>query len=636
MRVTVFLLAVLLISSSPVPSFRLAAQQPVFRSETRLIVETVTVKDKEGRAIEGLTAKDFAITEDGEPQQIAFVEFQRLAPSAPVAPNAPHCTHCTRLRADSQAATADKPVQTQISAAAPGDIRYRDRRLIILYFDMTAMGGAESMRAFSAAQKFIETQMDPSVLMAVMAFQGGAVRVKTDFTDDRARLDEVLLRLIYGDDLDGDGFPDNPETGTAFGQDDAEFNIFNTDRQLSALQTAMSMLRPLPERKTLVYFSSGLRLNGTDNHAQLRATTNAALRANVSIHAIDARGLVAQPPLGDASRPSPGGMQMFTGQGAINLANNFQRTQDTLYALSKDTGGNAMFDYNDLSVGIVRAAESLTSYYIIGYYSTHTTPDGRFRRVRVSLTNGLTADLEFRAGYFADKTFAKLSAADRERQLEEALMLENPVTDITIAMEVNYFQLNRAEYFVPVGVKIPGSELVLAQRGGAARTVIDFIGEVKDDYGITIQNVRDKLDIRLNADTASQLAKRPIQYRDRLHAAAGEVCDQDSRARRRDGPHGHLPDELYDSEPEPRGEAHSVELGRAQQPACGAVGRHLQRAAEKCGRSGESTHLQRREADSKRHQSIQQSARSARLSAGVSAGRDRDAADRRGRGVLSG
>ena len=185
---------------------------------------------------------------------------------------------------------------------------------------MTAMGGAESMRAFSAAQKFIETQMDPSVLMAVMAFQGGAVRVKTDFTDDRARLDEVLLRLIYGDDLDGDGFPDNPETGTAFGQDDAEFNIFNTDRQLSALQTAMSMLRPLPERKTLVYFSSGLRLNGTDNHAQLRATTNAALRANVSIHAIDARGLVAQPPLGDASRPSPGGMQMFTGQGAINLA----------------------------------------------------------------------------------------------------------------------------------------------------------------------------------------------------------------------------------------------------------------------------------------------------------------------------
>ena len=47
-------------------------------------------------------------------------------------------------------------------------------------------------------------------------------------------------------------------------------------------------------------------------------------------------------------------------------------------------------------------------------------------------------------------------------------MLENPVTDITIAMEVNYFQLNRAEYFVPVAVKIPGSELALAKRARRA------------------------------------------------------------------------------------------------------------------------------------------------------------------------
>ena len=484
-----------------------AAQQPVFRTETRLIIETVTVKDKEGRAIEGLTAKDFAITEDGEPQEIAFVEFQRLEAASTSAP----ASAADAASAWQAPAGTSAPVQAQISAAAAGDIRYRDKRLVVLYFDMTAMGPAEQMRAFAAAQKFLGT-MDDSVLMAIMVFEGGAVRVKTDFTSNRAVIAEQILRLIYGDDLDGDGLPDTPESGTAFGQDDYEFNVFNTDRQLSALQTAMSMLRPLPERKSLVYFSSGLRLNGTDNNAQLRATTNAALRANVSVHAIDARGLVAQAPLGDASRPSPGGMQMFTGQGAMTLSGNFQRSQDSLYALSKDTGGSPMFDYNDLTLGITRAVESMTSYYIIGYYSTHPAADGRFRRVRVSLANGMDADVQFRSGYFADKTWAKLSAADRERQLEEALMLENPVTDITIAMELNYFQLNRAEYFVPVGVKIPGSELVLAKRGGAPRTVIDFIGEVKDDYGITIQNVRDKLDIRLSADTASQLARRPIQY----------------------------------------------------------------------------------------------------------------------------
>ena len=139
----------------------------------------------------------------------------------------------------------------------------------------------------------------------------------------------------------------------------------------------------------------------------------------------------------------------------------------------------------------------MTSYYMLGYYSTHPANDGRFHRIRLSLRAGVAGELAYRQGYFSDKEFAKFTAADKERQLEDALMLENPVTEISIAMEVNYFQLNSAEYFVPVAVKIPGSELELARRGGAARTLIDFIGEIKDDYGVTIQNVRDKLDIKL-------------------------------------------------------------------------------------------------------------------------------------------
>ena len=68
---------------------------------------------------------------------------------------------------------------------------------------------------------------------------------------------------------------------------------------------------------------------------------------------------------------------------------------------------------------------------------------------------------------YAGKTFSKFTSADKERQLEDALMLEDPVTDLTIAMEINYFQFNRAEYFVPIVVKIPGRELALAKRGVA-------------------------------------------------------------------------------------------------------------------------------------------------------------------------
>src|SRR6185369_5314026 len=209
---------------------------------------------------------------------------------------------------------------------------------------------------------------------------------------------------------------------------------------------------------------------------------------------------------------SPGGIGMFTGKLAEAAVTNLQRSQDTLYSLAKDTGGKAMFDYNDLSLGIVQAAQAVSDYYILGYYSTHTDTDGKFRRVRITLNGGKAGELAYRQGYYADKAFGRFSDADKERQLEEALMLDNPVTDISLAMEVNYFQLNSAEYFVPVAVKIPGSELALARRRGAPRTVIDFIGEVKDSFGITVQNVRDKLDLKLTGDTAAQLATRPLLY----------------------------------------------------------------------------------------------------------------------------
>jgi VWFA-related protein len=491
-----------------------AAQQPAqtpqatFRASTRLIVQTVSVKDKDGKPIEGLTAKDFVVTEDGEAQDIAFVEYQQLKNDA-VAPDAvPTVRPAT---APPGAAPVDPTTQSQIATPPGGGIRYQDRRLLVLYFDTTAMGPAETIRAYTNARKFVDGQMTASDLVAIIAFQGGAVRVKTDFTDDRAALLEIINVLIYGDDQNNDGIPDNPEGGTAFGQNDGEFNVFNTDRQLAALQTAVTMLRPLPEQKSLIYFASGLQLRGADNQAQLRATINAAIRANVTISPIDARGLVAMAPMGDATRASPGGIGMFSGVTAQNQMTNFQRSQDTLFALAKDTGGKAMFDYNDLSLGIVQAAQTLTSYYIVGYYSTHTATDGRFRRVKVSLTGTLSADLSYRQGYFADKAFASFNAADKERQLEDALMLENPVTEMTIAMELNYFRLNRAEYFIPVAVKIPGSELALAKRRGATRTLIDFIGEVKDDHGYTHQNLRDKMDIKLSDDTASQFATRPIQ-----------------------------------------------------------------------------------------------------------------------------
>ena len=481
------------------------AQNVTFTTGTQLVVETVTVKDKNGKAIEGLTAADFRVTEDGVPQTIRFFEHQTL-PATPEPPLAP---------VTGSARPFDLLPHNHISPARPGDARYKDRRLMVLYFDMTAMPPPDQIRALNAAKKFIRTQMAQPDLMALMEYEGGAVRVLEDFTGDRDRLLSAIETLIVGE---SQGFETNADdasaadTGAAFGQDDSEFNIFNTDRQLSALQTAANMLSQVNEKKALIYFASGLRLNGLDNQAQLHATINAALRANLTFWPIDARGLVAEAPLGDATHGSPGGIEMYSGASAQAYSDNFQRSQDTLWALASDTNGKALLDYNDLTSGIVHAQQAFSSYYVIGYYTANAALDGKFRRIKISLREGLSASLDYRQGYFAGKRFGKFSAADKERQLEDALMLGDPITELTIAMEVNYFQLNSAEYFVPVTVKIPGRELALARRRGAEHTLIDFIGEVKDEYGTTITNVRDKVNIKLSDATAAELAKRPIEY----------------------------------------------------------------------------------------------------------------------------
>jgi len=476
--------------------------------KSQLVVETVVVKDKQAKLIQGLTAQDFAITEDGVPQKITFCEHQALAANASLLPVAPPGSEQIRLY--------KRLTRTQVSPETPEQERYKNRRLLALYFDMSALRPADQLRALSAAEQFLRTQLTTVDLVAILRYQGGSVDILQDFTADRNKLLSILQTLIVGE---GQGSAEtiddasSADTGAAFGQDDSEFNVFNTDRQLSALETAAKMLGQLNEKKSLIYFASGLRLNGIDNQAQLRATVDAAIKAGVSFWPVDARGLVAEAPLGDATQGSPGNSGVYTGAATLANTNNFQQSQDTLYALAGDTGGKALFDNNDLTRGIVQAQEAISDYYILGYYTSNTAQNGRFRRVKVSLTNDTSANLTYRQGYYADKQFSKFTAVDKERQLEDALRLEDPITELSIAMEIDHFQLNRAEYFVPIVVKIPGRELALAKRGGAEHTLIDFVGEIKDLIGgTTVTNVRDHVNIKLSEATALELAHRPIEY----------------------------------------------------------------------------------------------------------------------------
>jgi VWFA-related protein len=483
---------------------------PTFKASANLVIVNVTVRDKSGKLIENLKADDFEMREDDKPQKISVFEFQRLEKDVLPPPEPP-----PPLPATNPAAAFIQKMQ--ITPSLPGQIRFRDRRLMVLLFDFSSMQPDDQIRAQKAAEKFLDEQMTVSDAVSIMSV-GNTVQVLQDFTTDRETLHKIIrgFRIGEGSDLAADASTDDEEneedTGAAFTADETEFNIFNTDRKLSALESAVKMLQSLPEKKALVYFSSGISRTGVENQSQLRATVNAAVRSNVAFYPIDARGLVAEAPGGNASVGSPRGTGMFTGTAQTHRRDQFHNQQETLVTLAEDTGGKAMLDNNDLSMGIVQAQGDIGSYYILGYYSSNSALDGRFRRIRVRMVSNTSAKLDYRSGYYASKEWKNFSAADKEQQLSEALLLGDPLTDLPLALETNYFRLARDRYFVPVAVKIPGSEIELIRKRGAQAAEFDFIGQVRDSHGRTVSSVRDGIQVKLGQETASQLGRRNLQY----------------------------------------------------------------------------------------------------------------------------
>ena len=478
-----------------------------FSTSTNLVVVDVTVKDKSGKAIENLNSKDFTVLEDGKPQKISVFEFQRLAMDPEPPPPPPSLGDEKELPEDPKAT---------ITSERPGEVQYHDKRLLVLFFDFSNMGIPEELRAQEAALKYLDTQMTGSDLMAVMLFTT-VVQVKTDFTADRTVLKDVINSLPIGELSDlaadaGTGDDDEEDTGAAFVADETEFNIFNTDRKLQAIEDAVRKLSSLSEKKVLIYVTGGISKSGMDNQAQLEASINAAVKANVAIYPLDARGLMADPPGGGATKGASRGSGIFSGSVYNKQRASINNSQETLVTLASETGGKVFLDSNDLSLGIVQAQQDYRSYYIVGYYTDNAKEDGRWRKITVKLNHDASAKLDYRQGYYAGKVWGKFSGADKEQQLQEALASPDPKTDLPLAVEADYFRISPTAYYVPVSVKIPGSVIALAEKRGGGETQFDFIGQVIDERKTIVGKVRDLIKVKLDAGEAEKLAQRNFHY----------------------------------------------------------------------------------------------------------------------------
>ena len=173
--------------------------------KSNLVIEAVEVKDKQGNFIHGLTAKDFVLTEDGAPQTIKICEHQDLKEIAkPLPPQTPEGEDITIY---------NRLVDTQIAPETMENERYKDRRLLAFYFDMTALPPSDQMRALGAAEDFVRTQMTTVDLVSILRYEGGAVDILQDFTADRNRLLSILETMVVGEGQGTADTTDDSSTG---------------------------------------------------------------------------------------------------------------------------------------------------------------------------------------------------------------------------------------------------------------------------------------------------------------------------------------------------------------------------------------------------------------------------------------
>ena len=489
----------LLLAGSSVVSQQ-ASNDYTFHAKTEVVLVNVTVRDRNGNLVRDLKREDFTVLEDNKPQQVISFDLENTdavlstaATEAPLLrPTQPRCTEV-------QQAIATRPL--------------KDRRLIVLFFDLSSMQPDEIDRATNAAQNYVDKQMVAADLVSVVSL-GSTLSVNQDFTSDRALLKKALQDFNMGA---GGGFDEGStgttegtaETGGSFAVDDTEYNIFNTDRRLQALRSIADKLTPIEEKKSLIYFSSGMDRTGIENQSQLRSATNAAVKANMAIYTMDIRGLQALVPGGEAQSASLRGTSPYSGKSTLSQYDSNFTTQETLVTLAGDTGGKAFLDSNDFSRVFTGVQQDSSIYYLLGYHSNNTARDGRFRRITVKI-NRPGLKLDFRRGYYAPADFQHSTHDDRERQLDEELASDLSTTDLPVYLSAAYFRISERKFYVPVSLVVPGSQIPFTRNNDQDKATLDVLGIVTDTEKRPVGQIRDTVKLSLN--TSQLVQRKNVQY----------------------------------------------------------------------------------------------------------------------------
>jgi VWFA-related protein len=509
------LLLALLICANAVAQTTQKPQDDVVRVYTELVQTDVMVFDKSGKFVNGLKADNFELRVDGKPR--AIQAFDQITAGSDE---------------ESQLAAARGATTVNLKRPVPLD----RGRIVFFYIDDLHMDLPGVQATKKTILSFIEKDMGQNDQAAITSASGqigflqqltndrmvlrlalDRVKPKNYYTRDGARpaMNEYQAILIERRDRDvldvfiAETMRQNPgitrDQAESLVQSRAQallaYTASLTQSSLLGLKTLIKAARNLPGRKVVFLLSGGFQIHNqrSDLITDLRDITYAAAKSGVVIYSMDTRGLVAS--LTDASSES-----IFDPSGRLDRATHSElmESQNGMNALAVDTGGKAVFNTNDLRVGLAPALKETSNYYLIAWKpDAESQKQSRFRNVEVKLIGHPDFTVRVRKGYFdldpTPPTTAKQKTEPPRPQsapakLRESLAAPYPERALPILMSADYYDVAGKGPVVNTSIQVPGEFLVFGQQpDGKIQAVVDLSGLFLDEKGTVKESFLERI-----------------------------------------------------------------------------------------------------------------------------------------------
>jgi VWFA-related protein len=501
----------------------------------------VVVTQKHGRPKTGLKREDFAVFEDGKPQEIVqFLAFARPEPPAAAVPSA---------------------TTMPVPPAEPANEAMLPARYVVLAIDDVHMEMDSLNRTRKALARFLREDLRPEDQVALVT-TSGASALSQEFTSERAVLQQILSRLSAkgrapewtSPPLITDYQAELIETGDPLALDAAVQEILVSDpfqdaasaqgiarRKAQAilaeagydarltLETLESLCRGLSGvtgRKALFLVSDGF-LTGMSARSgrafDIRRITDAATRAGVAIYALDTRGLIASPPGMSASSRTRALPTTIMSIEAMRRQSE-EATRSAMNALAADSGGFLVESVNNLRGGLQEFLKDTETYYVLAYEPTNTAHDGSFRKIDVRLPGLSGLKVRTRSGYFAPDDRRALAVGrvlgdearrreQRRAEMRSALVSLAPLTAIPVRLSADFLSLDGRSMRLMVSGNVDVSTLPFVRLPDRRQATIETAALVYDEEGAVAATLdTERTAMNVTDEDYAELVNQGIPY----------------------------------------------------------------------------------------------------------------------------